>query len=208
MAKKIFIQISGFFIVALGIVGIVYARLGAAPIDAFNYFVYTITPLSLGTLTVMSGVAVALLCFIIDRKWSILISIGFLLTVGIFVDAWKWVFDLLPSVLFMELYYRIPMALISLIFITFGVALTISTGLMMAPYEQLMLIINRKVHHLGLSKMIIEGTFLVMAMILGIYTKQLWDQVFIMTIVITLVNGPLSHYFYTLIIKRKEVFKP
>jgi uncharacterized membrane protein YczE len=195
----------GFFIVALGIVGIVYARLGAAPIDAFNYFVYTITPLSLGTLTVMSGVLVAVICFIIDRKWSILISVGFLFTVGIFVDAWKWVFDLLPAVLFMELYYRIPLALISLFFITFGVALTISTGLTMAPYEQLMLIINRKVHHLGLSKMMIEGTFLVMAIILGIYTRQLWDQVFVMTVIITLVNGPLSHYFYTLIKKRKEV---
>lgn len=203
MAKKIITQMLGFFIVALGIVGIVYARLGAAPIDAFNYFVYTITPLSLGTLTVMSGVLVAVICFIIDRKWSILISVGFLFTVGIFVDAWKWVFDLLPAVLFMELYYRIPLALISLFFITFGVALTISTGLTMAPYEQLMLIINRKVHHLGLSKMMIEGTFLVMAIILGIYTRQLWDQVFVMTVIITLVNGPLSHYFYTLIKKRK-----
>ncbi len=203
MAKKIITQMLGFFIVALGIVGIVYARLGAAPIDAFNYFVYTITPLSLGTLTVMSGVLVAVICFIIDRKWSILISVGFLFTVGIFVDAWKWVFDLLPAVLFMELYYRIPLALISLFFITFGVALTISTGLTMAPYEQLMLIINRKVHHLGLSKMMIEGTFLVMAIILGIYTRQLRDQVFVMTVIITLVNGPLSHYFYTLIKKRK-----
>jgi len=203
LAKKIITQMLGFFIVALGIVGIVYARLGAAPIDAFNYFVYTITPLSLGTLTVMSGVLVAVICFIIDRKWSILISVGFLFTVGIFVDAWKWVFDLLPAVLFMELYYRIPLALISLFFITFGVALTISTGLTMAPYEQLMLIINRKVHHLGLSKMMIEGTFLVMAIILGIYTRQLWDQVFVMTVIITLVNGPLSHYFYTLIKKRK-----
>jgi len=195
LAKKIITQMLGFFIVALGIVGIVYARLGAAPIDAFNYFVYTITPLSLGTLTVMSGVLVAVICFIIDRKWSILISVGFLFTVGIFVDAWKWVFDLLPAVLFMELYYRIPLALISLFFITFGVALTISTGLTMAPYEQLMLIINRKVHHLGLSKMMIEGTFLVMAIILGIYTRQLWDQVFVMTVIITLVNGPLSQLF-------------
>ncbi len=75
MFKKILIQLSGFFIIAFGIVGIVFSRLGASPIDAFNYFMYTITPLSLGTLTVLSGVMVALICFIIERKWSILFSI-------------------------------------------------------------------------------------------------------------------------------------
>lgn len=204
MLKKIIIQLLGFFIVALGIVGIIYSRLGAAPIDAFNYFVYTITPLSLGTLTVMSGVMVAVICFIVERKWSIIFSVLFLFTVGIFVDAWKYMFDLIPQVWFSELYIRIPLALVSLILITFGVALTISTGLTMAPYEQLMLIIDRKVHNLGLSKMLIEGTFLLMAVALGIYTKQLWDQVFVMTLVITLVNGPLSHKFVKLIKKNQK----
>jgi uncharacterized membrane protein YczE len=74
----------------------------------------------------------------------------------------------------------------------------------MAPYEQLMLIIDRKVHNLGLSKMMIEGTFLIFAIILGIYTKLLWEQVFVMTVVIALVNGPLSHFFAKKFIKRKE----
>jgi Kef-type K+ transport system membrane component KefB len=51
--------------------------------------------------------------------------------------------------------------------------------------------------------MMIEGVFLIVAIALGIYTKQLWDQVFIMTIVITLINGPLSHFFAKQIMKRK-----
>lgn len=204
MLKKIIIQLLGFFIVGFGIVGIIYSKLGAAPIDAFNYFVYTITPLSLGTLTVMSGVIVALICFIVERKWSIIFSVLFLFTVGVFVDGWKFIFDLLPASYLNELWVRIPLALLSLLLITFGVALTISTGLTMAPYEQLMLIIDRKVHNLGLSKMMIEGTFLLMAIALGIYTKQLWDQVFVMTIVITLVNGPLSHQFLKMIKKNQK----
>ena len=204
MLKKIIAQLLGFFVISIGIVGIIYSKFGAAPIDAFNYFVYTITPLSLGTVTVLSGVLVAIICFIVERKWSILFSVLFLFTVGIFVDLWKYIFDLLPQVWFEDLWVRIPLALISLVFITFGVAITISTGLTMAPYEQMMLIIDRKVHNLGLSKMLIEGTFLLMAIFLGIYTKQLWDQVFIMTIVITLVNGPLSHQFVKLIKKNKK----
>ncbi|MDY0295571.1 MAG: hypothetical protein RBQ71_07175 [Acholeplasmataceae bacterium] len=205
MLKKILIQLSGFFIVAFGIVGIVFSRLGASPIDAFNYFMYTITPLSLGTLTVLSGFLVAMICFVIERKWSILFSILFLMTVGIFVDFWKFIFDGLPQVWFENYLIRIPLAAFSLLMITIGVALTITTGLIMAPYEQLMLIIDRKVHNLGLSKMMIEGTFLIFAVVLGIYTKQLWDQVFVMTLVIALVNGPLSHFFVKKIIKRREV---
>ncbi len=204
MFKKILIQLSGFFIIAFGIVGIVFSRLGASPIDAFNYFMYTITPLSLGTLTVLSGVMVALICFVIERKWSILFSILFLITVGVFVDSWKYVFDQLPAAWFENYAIRIPLAAFSLLLITIGVALTISTGLIMAPYEQLMLIIDRKVHNLGLSKMMIEGTFLIFAIILGIYTKLLWEQVFVMTVVIALVNGPLSHFFAKKFIKRKE----
>lgn len=203
MLKKIVIQILAFFFIAFGIVGIIFSRLGAAPIDAFNYFVYTITPISLGTMTVLTGVLVAVICYVIDRKWQMIFSILFLFTVGVFVDAWKWVYELLPAG-FYELYsVRIPLALISLFIITFGVGVTISTGLTMAPFEQLMLIIDRKIHNLGLSKMLIEGTFLMAAIALGIYTRQLWDQVFIMTIVITLINGPLSHFFAKQIMKRK-----
>lgn len=204
MLKKIIIQLTGFFICALGIVGIIYARLGASPIDAFNYFVSTTTPLTLGTVTVLSGFFVSLICFIVDKKWSIIFSMLFLLSVGIFVDGWKFIFDLIPSIWLEQLLIRIPLAIISLLLIAFGVSMTISTGLMMAPYEQLMLIIDRKIHHLGLSKMMIEGTFLIFAVMMGIYTKQLWDQVFVMTIVIALVNGPLTHIFVNIIKKRKK----
>ena len=52
--------------------------------------------------------------------------------------------------------------------------------------------------------MMIEGTFLIFAVMMGIYTKQLWDQVFVMTIVIALVNGPLTHIFVNIIKKRKK----
>jgi len=203
LLKKIIIQVLAFFIIAFGIVGIIFSRLGAAPIDAFNYFVYTITPISLGTMTVLTGVFVAVICFVIDRKWQMIFSILFLFTVGFFVDAWKFVYELLPQGFYDPYIIRIPLALISLLIITFGVGVTISTGLTMAPFEQLMLIIDRKVHNLGLSKMMIEGVFLIVAIALGIYTKQLWDQVFIMTIVITLINGPLSHFFAKQIMKRK-----
>lgn len=203
MLKKIFIQILAFFVIAFGIVGIIFSRLGAAPIDAFNYFVFTITPLSLGTMTVLTGILVAVICYVIDRKWQMIFSVLFLFTVGIFVDMWKWVYEMMPSGFYDSLMVRIPLAAISLLIITFGVGVTISTGLTMAPFEQLMLIIDRKVHNLGLSKMMIEGTFLIAAIILGIYTKQLWDQVFVMTIVITLINGPMSHYFAKKIMKRK-----
>jgi uncharacterized membrane protein YczE len=53
---------SGFFLISFGIVGIIMSKLGAAPIDAFNYFMYVLTPLSLGTWAVISGLVVSTDC--------------------------------------------------------------------------------------------------------------------------------------------------
>jgi uncharacterized membrane protein YczE len=203
------IHISGFIMVSLGVVGIIYAGLGASPIDAFNYFMFVITPLSLGTMAVLTGLVVALIGFIFDRKKDILLSISFLFLVGVFIDFWKYLFDLLPSSLFDNLMIQIPLSLSSLIVIAIGTAMTITTGLSVSPYERLMNVIDRKIHSIRYSKMIIEGTFFLIAILLGILTKLIWTQVNIMTVMMVLFNGPLVQYFQQKILnqKRKEVIR-
>lgn len=193
--------------VSLGVVGIIFARLGASPIDAFNYFMYVITPLSLGTMAILTGLVVALIGFIFDRKKDILLSISFLFLVGIFIDFWKYLFELIPQSLFENIWIQIPLSFISLVVIAIGTAMTITTGLSVSPYERLMNVIDRKIHSIRYSKMIIEGTFFLIAIILGIITKLIWTQVNIMTLMMVLLNGPLVQYFQQKILnqKRKEV---
>jgi len=208
LLKKYIVHISGFVIISLGIVGVIFSRLGATPVDAFNYFIYTLTPFSLGTIVIFTGLFVALLAFIFNPTKDIILSISFIFLVGVLIDGWKLLFELVPIAFYDELFIRIIMASLSLILIAFGVAVTITTGIVTSPYEKLMMVLNKKINSLQFSKMIIEGTFLILAIIMGIYTKQLFDQVNVFTVLLVFVNGPLIGIFARMInknVKKGEI---
>ena len=208
MFKKIVIHILGFVTISLGIVGVIFSRLGATPVDAFNYYIYTLTPLSLGTIVIITGLVVALLAFIFSPTKDIIISISFIFLVGVLIDGWKFLFEMIPLEFYNGLMVRIGMASLSLILIAFGVAVTITTGLVTSPYEKLMLVLSKKINSVQYSKMIIEGTFLLLAIILGIWTNQLFDQINVFTVLLVFVNGPLIGMFARMInknVKKGEV---
>lgn len=204
MIQKYFWHFMGFIILTFGVVGIIFARLGASPVDAFNYFMYVITPLSLGTVAVLTGFFIAILSFIFNPKKDILISVLFLVMLGVLIDLWKFGFELLPEELLLSYLMRIPLSVISLISIAFGTAITLTTGITVSPYDRLMMVIHHKIHSMQFSKMIIEGSFFILAIILGFITKLLFTQVNIMTIIMVLLNGPLVQYFVKLIVDRKK----
>jgi uncharacterized membrane protein YczE len=198
------VHIFGFFLVAFGVVGVIYAGRGAAPVDAFNYFVWTLTPLSLGTIAVITGLSVALIAFIFDQNKSMILSILFLFSIGIFIDGWKLVYELLPLGTFDSDFVSYPFALFCIVIIAMGTSITITTGLPSSPFERLMLVLDRKVHSIQYSKMIIEGMFFLLAIILGLITNLLFEQVNVVTILLTLLNGPLVGLFSSIIMKEKN----
>jgi uncharacterized protein len=202
--KKVMVHIFGFFLVAFGVVGVIYAGRGAAPVDAFNYFIWTLTPLSLGTIAVMTGLSVALLAYVFDQNRSMILSIIFLFSIGIFIDLWKLVYDLLPLGTFDSDWFSYPFALFCIVVIAIGTSITITTGLPSSPFERLMMVLDRKVHSIKYSKMIIEGTFFLLAIILGLLTNLLFEQVNVVTILLTLLNGPLVGLFTSIIMKEKN----
>lgn len=60
--KKIALHTMGFIVIALGIANILTSKLGASPIDAFNYFLHniivTILPdITIGTVIIFTNVA-------------------------------------------------------------------------------------------------------------------------------------------------------
>jgi uncharacterized protein len=202
--KKYMVHIFGFFLVAFGVVGVIYAGRGAAPVDAFNYFVWTLTPLSLGTIAVITGLTVALIAFMFDQNKSMILSILFLFSIGIFIDGWKLVYELLPLGTFDSDFVSYPFALFCIVIIAVGTSITITTGLPSSPFERLMLVLDRKVHSIQYSKMIIEGMFFLLAIILGLITNLLFEQVNVVTILLTLLNGPLVGLFSGIIMKEKN----
>lgn len=202
--KKYVVHIFGFFLVAFGVVGVIFAGRGAAPVDAFNYFVWTLTPLSLGSIAVITGLSVALLAFVFDQNRNMIWSIFFLFSIGVFIDFWKLIYDLLPQNTFDSDLISYPFALFCIVVIALGTSLTLSTGLPSSPFERLMMVLNRKVHSIKYSKMIIEGVFFLLAIILGLMTNLLFEQVNVVTVLLTLLNGPLVGLFSGLMIKEKN----
>jgi uncharacterized membrane protein YczE len=193
--KQIIQHALGFIVIALGVVMIISPKLGAAPLDAFCYFIYRITPLSLGTVAILVGTVATIVAYLLGSKKHIIISYIGLLVLGSFVDVWKYLFELIINQYMDILALRILLAVIGIIIVSFGVAMTITSGLSPLPYERILLILNRKIHHLGISKIIIESTFLVFAVILGIWTGLIFEQINIFTVVLVFTIGPTINFF-------------
>jgi uncharacterized protein len=215
MTKKIIIHAFGFIVIALGIALIISSRLGASPIDAFNYFlfalVYPIIPyikigsvvfvMTIGKVIIFTGLVVTLLTYFLNKKPDMLISAIFLFVVGLFVDIWLVFIGYFPDLYLDLMVFRILMATLGMLFCAFGVAITILTGLPASPYERLMLVIYKKINKLSLSKIIVEGSFFVIAVILGLITQRLFEQVHIFTVVMTFMMGILVGMFTNILKK-------
>ncbi|MCK9235397.1 MAG: hypothetical protein WC225_04100 [Acholeplasmataceae bacterium] len=200
LRHKIVIHTVGFIVVALGLSLIICSQLGAAPLDAMNYFLHiliskSIPQITLGTVVIFTGIAATLFAFALNREKDMFISLIFIFVVGLFIDGWMFLLNLLPTTFLEHLATRISFAAIGLIISSMGVALTILTGLPASPYERIMLIIYAKTNNMVLSKLIIELTFLTAAIILGLITTRLFEQVYLFTIIMTFTLGALISYF-------------
>lgn len=207
--KRVVLHTFGFIIIALGIANIITSELGASPIDAFNYFLHKIAVLinsqiTLGMIIIFTGLVVTLLTYLLNRNKDMLISAIFLFVVGIFVDMWMFIFSFIPDALTTILTIRIITATLGMLFCAVGVSITILTGLPSSPYERLMLVINKKINSISKSKIIVEGSFLILAVALGLLTKSLFEQVHIFTIVMTFMMGVLVSFF-TRLLKNKII---
>ena len=206
---RVVLHTLGFIIIALGIASILNSNLGASPIDAFNYFLQKIVVefipwATIGRVIIFTGLFVTALTYILNRKMDMLISGIFLFVVGIFVDEWNQVFTLIPAEITSLLIIRILMASMGMLLCAFGVSITILTGLPASPYERLMLVIYSKIKVLSLSKIIVEGSFFVIAVILGLLTRSLFEQVHVFTVIMTFMMGILVGMFTQIL---KKIYK-
>jgi uncharacterized membrane protein YczE len=205
--NKIILHTLGFIVIALGISNILTSKLGASPVDAFNYFFHKIVSnflpaITLGTIIIITGLLVTLLAFVFNKNKNMMISAIFLFVVGIFVDMWMLLLGYIPDQILSLMIIRILLAISGMLLCSFGVAVTILTGLPPSPYERLMLVIHEKINNLAIAKIMVEGSFFLIAVILGLLTQSLFEQVNIFTIVMTFSIGPLVLLFSNMIKKR------
>lgn len=201
-------HILGFTLISFGIVGIIRAQLGASPMDAFNVFLHMLLQnhginVTLGTVVFVIGALATLLTYILTKDKKLIFSFIFLMLLSLFVDGWNYLFGLIPEEILSHLAYRIPSAIIVFFIMCFGVALTLTTGLPTLPYERLLLHIDKNINNISISKIFIDGTFFIAAIVLGLIlgVDVLFQQVHIMTFVIAFFTGVVVKRFVNILKK-------
>ena len=168
----------------LGIQLIVFAGIGAAPIDILSYYsariviqIFNLNPEIVYTLLgIMSLVVGALITFIIwlfnRGKKYIFTFLNVLLTGGV-IALWgallkKLGFERISD---FALYQKYIVGIVGTILVGLGIALMLTSTLPPSPHEELLTIYNSKLNQLTVSKLLVEITYLAFGFILMILSS-------------------------------------
>ena len=143
--KRLFIYISGLFLLALGATFSIIASIGVSPVTSLPYALSLITPLSVGITTILANICFifvqALLLKEIRMNESFLqLLIAFVF--GFFMDFTIWLTNSLPdatSIWLIVLYF-----IIGLVIVGFGLLFYFTANLPMMPYDSLTHVIANK----------------------------------------------------------------
>ncbi len=197
---KLFEHIMGFIILSLGIVFVINAELGAGAIDAFNFYLAELlndkfSLVTIGRVSIVNGIFVAILGFIISRDKKVFIGIVFIFIVGNFIDMWQWLFSYVPIIWYQTLIMRIVLASLGVVVIAIGVSFTMLSGYPPSPFEKLLMILDKKINNISITKILIDGSYLIVAIILGVLYGNVFSQIGLFTIVLTCLTGFLVKHF-------------
>ena len=135
---RLLIMTVGLALFAFGIVMTIKANIGYAPWDVFHAGIAGKTGLSLGTISILVGVAVGIIVTVLGEKVGLGTILNMVL-VGIFIDVF---FLLLP--LAENLIIGLTMLFAGLLAISVGTYLYIRTAFGAGPRDSLMVVMARK----------------------------------------------------------------
>lgn len=133
----------GLLWVGIGTALLLSTKTGSSTMGMLSDGIHHITPLSIGVSNILVNAAFLAIVAIVDIK---LINVGTLLTtalVGVFIDLTQKVLaplrlDALP------LYVEVPLVILGLLLLGFGLGFYVSINFGMGPYEGIVTIIHKK----------------------------------------------------------------
>ena len=141
--KKIIVLICGIIVLAFGTSICNYTGLGIDPFNAFCRGSSDLIGLSLGNVTLIAQLSIAIIVFCLDRK---LIGIGTILPMigfGYILQFFNWL--LLQFIVFLlPIPVKFVLFFIGMLFITLGMSIYMSTELGMVPYDCVSFVISKK----------------------------------------------------------------
>lgn len=193
-------HIIGFIVLSLGIVFVINAKLGAGSMDAFNYYLTQLIKddsniITLGRVAILNGTFAAVLAYLISKDKKVFISLIYIFIVGNFIDMWQWAFNYVPINIYDQLHERLILSSFGVIIISFGVAMTLMSGHRPSPFESLLMALDKKIGNIAITKILIDGSYLIAAFILGFIYGHVFEQIGLFTIVLTFLTGVLVKHF-------------
>lgn len=190
----------GFLFLSFGIVLMVRSELGSAPLISLNYYLQKLLPfITFGTMTILTTLIATLIVVYLKRNYVAFIGFGFAITGGILIDLWNLLLDDLS--LNIQLYSWLPylMLFVGLNSLSIGITVTMMTKIPPSPFEDLLSIIYLKTKKMAWSKVILEATLLILALIFGIIYGKPFEQLSLFTVAVVVLNGPIVEIYHRLL---------
>lgn len=185
LLPKLLIFFFGLLIMALGIVLLLRADLGATPWDVLHVGLYYQLGLTIGTWSIIVGLFILFASSLITKSIPQIGALLNMLTVGVFIDMYLYLpFLQTPSSLMGKAFMFIS----GLVIMCYGMGFYISANLGAGPRDSLMLALTTLT---GWKIRNIRGTMEIIVLIIG---WILGGPVFLGTVILSLLIGPIFGY--------------
>lgn len=182
LIPRFLIYFFGLLIMALGIVLILKANLGATPWDVLHVGLYYQFGLTIGSWSIIVGLVILGVSAILSKKIPQIGALINMLSVGIFIDMYLFLpFIQTPSTII----GKVIMFIIGLVIMCYGMGFYISPNLGAGPRDSLMLALTSRT---GWKVRNIRGTMEIFVLIIG---WLLGGPVSFGTFMLSLLIGPL-----------------
>lgn len=193
--KNILIYLGGIIVTALGVTIMKRTELGMGAWDAVIANVHTLLKIKLGTSSLI--INIVLLIFVIAYRKSfkhLLVLIPILLNTLVlnFLDSY-----LLADVVFNNVIINIVMFVLSIIMLPLGLSLIIVSTLPKMIYDEITFILMEiiKTKNFGLTRFSFEIGTMMLAMLLGFIGGDIFMQIGIGTVIVTITLGYMIDFF-------------
>ena len=204
--KKIIISLVGFLILALGIAFItklnvgksIFANVGLSLRDVLKLGKIEVTiGTSLIIVDVILGISSWLLFLSIGVKKSLVGALVVALFIGSAIDFWIWFLRIPDFTDIFPFWVRFLLAMPPIIFLAFGVSLTIAAHIMVGPLDLITLYISKRFNkNFANARHIVLIVFFIIGITFMTITQD-YSHISVVTFIYSFTNGPLVQKWLT-----------
>lgn len=200
--NRIIIHTMGYLILGLGIMLIIKTKIGSFPYDATVYYlmkIINVKEIDFGITSIITGGIITIINFILIRKKEVFFSFLLILVFGFVLSFWGW---FLPDSIYQGTFHLdFLIALLGITIVSIALAIIIQNKRFpTSPPEMSLIYLIGKTKNPFISKLIIELTFILIALIMAFILND-FSQITWFSLVTIPLSSVLIHIFNKFIIK-------